>query len=314
VERSGFVVLLPDERPLDPRVYGDLVAARTGLTKLEARLAVRKGCGILLEGLPEDAARAIVEALAARGIAARGLPVSALPLLPPPQRVVAIEEADGLPLFRAASGESLAVPWEAFGLVHAGAVVQQEYRQYFENLPFTGMPSFASLEGGERDVLRENMILRMETPPPDRRLSSERRAESVFHDADARFRGKLRVLGDLVTEDLGTRLRVAMDEISWGSEPDRFGGPAAMKRLSERLRAVAPGAFTPAALRLLSASDIREQVFPDIESYSRSVVWSAWKGIAWPSAGSSSPSPEPPAPPTDAGSSNASPGPDSAST
>lgn len=315
MERPGFVILLRHDRHVDPRIYGDEVAARTGLSKLEARLAVRKGRGVFLEGLSEEAARALAAQLEADGIEARAVPADSLPPLPAPRRITQIEASDDFLTLRTPSGEEDIVPWEAFGLVHFGAVVQQmEYRQFFEAVPFEMMPALQGMEEAAQQLLKENLILKMDAPPPDRRLKHERAAESAFHAADTRYRGKLRLLGDLVTEDLGTRLRVAMDELAWGTGEFKIGGPAAMAKLATRLRERRPEVFSEPALRLLDAADIREHVFPDIEEYNRTLAWCAWKGLIWPNAATSSPSPEPPASSTDDGSSKSSPGPGPAST
>jgi hypothetical protein len=307
-------LLLRRDVRVDPRLHGDAVAAATGLTKLESRLAVRKGRGILLENLAEPAARSLAERLNADGVEVAVVDSALLPPLPAPRRITQLVASDDLLTLRTPSGEEESAPWEAIGTVHAAAVVLQEYRQYFEHMPTGTMPALHKMEGAERDLVRENLILKMEAKGPDRKLKHETRPESVFHEADQRHRGKLRLMADLLTEDSGTRWRVAMDELSWGTGEAKVGGPAAMKRLFEELRARRPGALSEAALCLLDAPDIREQVFPDIEEYNRYVAWCAWKGIAWPSAASSSPSPEPPASSTDAASSNASPGPEPGST
>jgi hypothetical protein len=311
---AGFVVLLRRDGHLDPRVYGDVVASLAGLTKLEARLAVRRGRGILLERLPEAAARAIVDRLMRDGIETRAFPATELPVLPAPRRAVHAENDGDLLRLRAPDGSEDFVPFDALRLVHFAPVIVAGHRHFFTAGTFEQLPSLVRLEGDERDLIRENLILRMESRPPDLRLKRERSAESVFHDADARFRGKLRFLGDLVTADLGTRHRVSQEEFSWGSGPDRLGGPAAMHRLARELRTRRPEAFPEAALRLLDAADIRDHVVPDIEEHARFTTWCIWKEAAWPNADSSSPSPGPPASSTDAGSSSASSGPGPAST
>ena len=48
---TRFTILLEEDILVDPRKYGDLVAPALGLTKVEARMAVRKGRGIFLENL-----------------------------------------------------------------------------------------------------------------------------------------------------------------------------------------------------------------------------------------------------------------------
>src|SRR4029079_3887876 len=56
-----FSILLEGAVCVHPRTYGGLVAPALGLTKIEARMAVRKGRGIFLENLDQDDAARITE-------------------------------------------------------------------------------------------------------------------------------------------------------------------------------------------------------------------------------------------------------------
>ena len=126
----------------------------------------------------------------------------------------------------------------------------------------------------------------------------------------------MKVYADLLTADLGLWLRVPLDEIAYVYMAGgvKMGGPWGFQLLVNDLRDKCSTAFTEMTLKLLGATDIREHVFPQIEEYNRYLQWVALKRILWPSAASSSPSPEAPASPTDGGSSNASPAADPPST
>src|SRR5689334_5285206 len=86
-----FTILLEEDVLVDPRKYGDVVAPALGLTKVEARMAVRKGRGIFLENLPEEHTRRIAAELDRDGIKARVHPASELPALPPVRKVLQLE-------------------------------------------------------------------------------------------------------------------------------------------------------------------------------------------------------------------------------
>jgi hypothetical protein len=93
-----------------------------------------------------------------------------------------------------------------------------------------------------------------------------------------------------------------------------MGGPWGFQLLVNDIVEKCGPALTETALKLLGTTDIREQVHPQVEEYNRLTQWIALKRVLWPSAATSSPSPEAPASPTDAGSSNASPAPEPPST
>ncbi|HYE99215.1 MAG TPA: hypothetical protein VEJ18_09910, partial [Planctomycetota bacterium] len=142
------------------------------------------------------------------------------------------------------------------------------------------------------------------------------RADALFEEIDRRWGGKIRVYCDLLTQDLGTWLRIPMDEIAYRFLPGsiRMGGPWGFQHLVNDLRERVPGALTGMTLKLLDVADIKALVFPQVEEFTRYTAGSALTRVLWPTADSSSPSPEPPAPPTDGGSSSASSGPAPSST
>ena len=88
---SNFTILLEEDLSVDPRKYGDIVAPALGVTKVEARIAVRHGRGIFLEEIPEEHARRIVDELAKDGIAARAFDVARMPRLPVPKKTTHVE-------------------------------------------------------------------------------------------------------------------------------------------------------------------------------------------------------------------------------
>src|SRR6185295_14397053 len=91
---ARFTILLEADLAVDPRKYGDLVAPSLGLTKVEARMAVRKGRGIFLENLEETDARRIAAELEKDGIQAHVRAVDELPPLPAVRKVMQLEHGD----------------------------------------------------------------------------------------------------------------------------------------------------------------------------------------------------------------------------
>jgi hypothetical protein len=305
-----FTILLEDDVLVDPRKYGEVVAPALGLTKVEARMAVRKGRGIFLENLAEDHARRIAGELEKDGIRARVQASSELPALPAVRKVLQLEHGDELLTYVVpGTNDREAVLWEAVLVAQLGVVAKAEFKELFGHVPFSMIPAIHKMDGLERELVRENLLLKMESKPEDRRLKSEKRPDSIFEEIEQKYGAKVKVYADLVTADLGLWLRVPLDEIAYVYMAGgvKMGGPWGFQMLANDLRDKCAPAFTEMTLKLLGATDIREHVFPQIEEYNRYVQWVALKRVLWPSAATSSPSPEAPASPTDGGSSNASP-------
>jgi hypothetical protein len=312
VAENRFTILLQEDVPVDPRKYGALVAPALGLTQVEARMAVRKGRGIFLENLAEADARALAAELEKDSIGARVVSQETVPAFPKVRLITLLERGELLLEFKApGTGEPEAVPWDALLVVQIGIVARPEFKELFGHVPFNMIPAIHKMEGAERELVRENLMLKMDAKPPDNRLKSQKRPGSIFEEIDQTWGKKVRVFADLLTADLGLWLRVPLDAIAYTVVEGgvRQGGPWGFQLLVDDLVARCGAALTERALKLLKATDIREHVFPHVEEYNRLTQWVALKRVLWPAADSSSPSPEPPESPTDAGSSNASPPP-----
>ncbi len=317
VPETRFTILLEDDVQVDPRKYGDLVAPALGVTKVEGRMAVRKGRGIFLENLPEEAARRLVEELGRDGIKAHARPREELPAFPAIRKVSQLEHGEELLTYVVPGTNAReALPWEAILVAHIGVVAKPEFREMFAHVPFHMIPALHKMEGQERELVRENLILKLEGRRSEARPNREKDGKSVFEEIDQRFGTKVKVYADLLTADLGDWLRIPLDEIAYLRVENgvRMGGPWGFQLLVDGLKEKVPAAFTEMTLKLAEAVDIREHVFPQIEEFNRYAQWVALKRVLWPSAGSSSPSPEAPESPTDGDSSNASPGPEPPST
>jgi hypothetical protein len=311
-----YTIILEEDVQVDPRKFGPIVQPALGLPQVEARMAVRKGRGIFLENLEEDHALRIAAELERDAVRAKVVKSEEVPVLPLLRRAANVEYSeDLLKVVPADQGEQEALPWEALLVIHCGIIAKPQYKELFHQVPFHMMPPLHKLEGTERDVVRENLILKV-TNAPEKAVRKKGDDLSVFETVQAKHGGKVKVAVDLVTADLGTRLRISMDDIGYVRRADtvKLGEAWGFQMLMKDLREKSPAALSEMTLKLLEAADIRETVFPTIEEYNRYVAWVAIKRTLWPTVDSSSPSPAPPEPPTDAGSSNASPAPEPPST
>lgn len=307
-----FTILLDEDVAVDPRKFGARVAPALGLTQVEARMAVRKGRGIFLENLAEPDARALCADLERESIRTRLVAKEDLPVFPAIRKVALLEHGDGLLTYQIpGTPDREAVPWDAILVAQLGIVARPEFKDLFGHVPFNMIPAIHKMEGAERELIRENLILKMEGRPADNRLRSEKRPDSIFEEVDQTWGPKVRVFADLLTADLGLWLRVPLDEIAYVYMQGgvKMGGPWGFQLLVNDLVERCSPALTEMALKLLRATDIREHVYPQVEEYNRLTQWVAIKRVLWPAVDSSSPSPEAPGSPTDGGSSTASPPP-----
>ncbi len=312
---ENCLVLLKEDVPVDPRKYGALAAFLLGIPRIEARMAVRKGRGILLENLPQEAALKIVEELGTDGIAARAVSRDALPPLPAPRKATQLLRRDET-LAADVAEETLHLPWEALLVVSCGVVALPGYKDLFSHIAFDMIPTLRELGAGEKDIVLENLVLKFSTPPPPDEKEKPPKPASIFEQVEEEYASRLKVYADLVTADLGTWLRAPLGEMSYAHEAGgvRFGGSWGFRLLLRELAERRRDALTGMTLKLLGAAAIKEVVFPQVEEFNRYTAWAAIRGYAWPDADSSSPSPGPPGPSTDGGSSNASSGPGPTST
>lgn len=263
-----FTILLHEDVAVDPRRHGEVVARALAIPISEARMHIRKGRGIFLEHLPEDAARVIAEDLGSDGVRASVVRESDIPEIPKPRKVGRIERSDESLSYRVAgSEESGTIPWEALELVSLGIVAGVT----LDTAGFVGVPALRRVGTEDREVLRENLIRKVERRPGA--PLSRNASKSVFERIEEARLG--RVFADLVTADLGTWLRVGMEEFGYVLAPGavQMGASWGMDALMKDLRLRAAAALTDLTLRILAAADLGPLLFAQVEELNRHTMW-----------------------------------------
>ena len=97
-------------------------AAVPGLSAADARWAARYSRGIIVENVPDEDGRALVDALARLGLEAAAIAPAEIPGLPPAKRCNYLECGAQALVFRDALQRGTAVPWDQVALVAVGAV------------------------------------------------------------------------------------------------------------------------------------------------------------------------------------------------
>ena len=190
------------------------------------------------------------------------------------------------------------------------------YKGLYGDVPFRMVPPLHLLEGSVRDLVRENLILKMSAPAAPAKDKTALNPDELFESIDRKYARQVRVYADLISLDLETWLRVPMDEMGYvyAEGGVKLGGAWGFQPFVDDLREKAPASFPGMTLKLFEAADIKELVFPQAEEFTRYTAWAALKRVLWPNADTSSPLPGPPESSTDAGSSSASSAPEPPST
>lgn len=267
-----FTILLHEDVAVDPRDHAALVAKHLGVTPLEAKMAIRRGRGLFLDALPEAAAREIAASLESRGVRASVIAKSEWPEIPAPRKVARIDRAAETFTYRiVGTDETGTVPWDAIGIVSCGLIARAQAG--YEHVGFEALPAFHKVEGSDREILRENLILRMDQSPEKREIAAADRGKSVFERLESTK--EARPVLDLLTEDLGTWLRVAMDEFGFvpAEGAIQLGSCWGIDALMKDLRARAAAGFTDLALRILAADDVAPLILPQLEELNRYTTW-----------------------------------------
>jgi len=306
MELELYQVLLDEDTAVDPRRYGKELSDILGNTALEARMLIRKARGIFLEDLDRDRAQKVADMLRRGGISARAVAATEIPPFPQPVRAVEIARAGEALRIRCGSDEEPAVlPWADLGAVIAGAVALPAYSETFSSIRFDQIPALRKLDDPEtRDLLRENLILKMELPTPEPPPATGDQTRSAFELIEERWPGKVRVYADLVGENLRSWNRVAMDDFAYTTHAGsvKLGGAWGFTRFFQDIQQMRPQALRPMTLKLAAGGDIRALVFPRIEDFHRYSTWEAlrfhFQGASPCPQSSSSPSPAPADPST----------------
>jgi len=271
-----FSVLLKEDVAVDPRTYGAILAPALGVTVHDARMAVRRGGGILAEDLPEEEARKLAESLEGDGIGCWCAPSSALPPLPPPRRVTRIEATEeGLRCSLLNQPEPSLLAWDRIGAVSLGLVLVPELQEEIAGVRKKDVAAVARREQEQRDLVRDRMLAFLARVD----LSHEENAPAAaahhyFFDQLRRRESKqLKGFVDLVSADGSEWWRLPLDESSFmdgGAETANYAAvPVIYSRRKE--------AHTGRSLQVLQGGNIERLAFHTMEEFNRYTRWWTWR-------------------------------------
>lgn len=165
-----LIVCAEGDRQVNPLAAGPLVCAYAGLPSAEGRMQVRRGMGVLGEGLGPDAARGMVKALERKGVGAFAVPQKAIGSLQRVLRMQGVYEVaeDALYVQAGREGKIRSVGWSA---VVAGVCIRSMFGREKEVGSSRSSPTatYLAVPVGMGGVLRGGRRRRMprHTPEPE---------------------------------------------------------------------------------------------------------------------------------------------------
>ena len=278
-----YSVLLKEDVALDPRTYGDLLAPMLGVTAVEARMAVRRGGGIVAESLPEEDARRLSERLQADGIGHWRVPTDALSPLHAPRRATAVEIVrDGLRCPLQGHPEPQFLPWDRIGIVSIGLVCVPELQEEFAGIRKKDQAAVLRRDQDLRDQMRDRLLAVLTRVD----LSHEENAPAAgahhyfFDQLRRRESMQLKAFLDLVSDDGTAWWRLSLEESGFTDRSDELekGDPATLNFLAvPPVYARRRDAHTERSRVLLQGGNVERLAFKTMEDFNRYTRWWAWR-------------------------------------
>lgn len=270
-------IILHNDVPIDVRAFAPLIAGFLGITVIEAKMRIRKGRGIFLQGLDRSVAGEISVALREGRVFNDVVEDGALSLLPPMRKLTFVSRDDSMLCYRKSAGSfTEALAWEEIAIVGAGIIPVGQYADLFASVKFEHLPSIRDIDDREsQTIVRERMIEKTKVE----RFKSivVKNADNVFDELDKKFGKKIKIFVDLVSRDFVEWLRIDMYELAYEVKQGtaKFGGSWGMKYIMEDIRAhVSKESMTQCLAQFIDGNDPNLLIFGDVEEFNRYLLWS----------------------------------------
>ncbi len=266
-----FTIVLKDESSVDPRKYGALLAPALGVTVHDARMAIRRGGGIVAEDIPEEHARRIAESLEADGVGCWCVASAALPTLPAPRRVTGLEvTADGVRGALLNQPQPVDLPWDRIGVVSIGLVTLPELEE-IAGVRKKDVAAVLRVEQEQRDFVRDRLLSVLTRVD----LSHEENAPApgahhYFFDQLRRNQSmQLKAFADLVSDDGPEWWRLPLEESGFAADRGLACNYMAVPVIYERRK----DAHTDRSRQLLQGGNVERLAFHTMEEFNRYTRW-----------------------------------------
>jgi hypothetical protein len=282
---TPYSVVLKEDVAVDPRTYGALLAPVLGLTLVDARMAVRRGSGLVAENLPEEDARRIAAAFEADGLACWCVPSASLPPARAPRRVTAIEALpEGLCCSLQDQPAPQTVPWDRIAAVSIGLVLVPELQEEIAGIRKKDVAVVWRREQEQRDLVRDRLLAALGRVD----LAHEENAPAAgahhyFFDQLRRRESKqMKVFADLAIGNGSELWRISLEDSSFvdRTEDPSDPGPEAANYLAVPVVYARRGeAHTERSRKLFQGGNIERLAFHTMEEFNRYTRWWACREL-----------------------------------
>ena len=282
---TAYSVVLKEDVAVDPRTYGALLAPVLGLTVVDARMAVRRGSGIVAENLPEADARRIAAALEADGLGCWCVPSESLPPARAPRRVTSIETLrEGLRCSLQDQPAPQTVPWDRIAAVSIGLVLVPELQEEISGIRNKDRAVVTRREQEQRDLVRDRILWSLGRVD----LAHEENAPAAgahhyfFDQLRRRESKRMKAFADLAIGDGSELWRISLEDSSFIDLTDDLTDPgleAANHLAMPVIYARRPEAHTERSRKLYQGGNIERLTFSTIEEFNRYTRWWSCKEL-----------------------------------
>ena len=220
------------------------------LTEHDAVTLARNAYGILVRGLSQDSAHALVRALETAGVKAAAIEQRALPALPAPKRLKRADCTDAALIVYDALGRPTSVDWSHLVLVAAGSVNLTEFQRVeTERVVYRG-----SARGGAYPIFLTD----------------------VSHKEQRRGRLLLEILLDVEPG----RYRILGEEFRYDylADQELKGFEGKFARLVSDILTRAPHAGSGMGAAALARDVSQTLEYPNRNSFEEEMIWLLWQG------------------------------------
>jgi hypothetical protein len=269
---DSFSVILKDDLQVDPRAYGELLAAAQGITVVEARMAIRRGGGIFAENLPEERALELAGKLEADGIGCWCVPASSLPALKAPRRATSVETTEeGLRCALLGDPEPQLLFWDGIGVVSIGLVLVPEIQEEVAGVRKQDVATVRRVEQEQRDFVRDRLLAVLTRVD----LSHEENAPAAgahhyfFDQLRRREAMQLKAFADVISSDGLEWWRLPLEETGYTADRGVACNYLAVLPIYARRKE----AHTDRSRTLLQGGNVERLAFPTMEAFHRYTRW-----------------------------------------
>lgn len=263
-----FSVILKEDKRIDPRILTEIFTKQFSITPVEAKMILRKTRGVIAQSVTKETADLIVQTLGNYQIEADSVEMEKLPVLGHPIKVTFAQKEEEMLIYKQGNADvTEAISWDSIECVSFGIIPKEGYSAGTPEA-FGIIPSLNSMEKGEAEIVKENMILKMESH------TATNEEKDIYEAIEKR---DLAAYIDIIDSELQW-LRVNRSGFIYLVSKVNMSDLWAFKYfLKDIVNHCPKAALTDITLQLLQNRDVKNVIMLDISEFTRYTQWFFYK-------------------------------------